>query len=225
MKISTAKNCKCLLSRRLEMNSNSIQLTNWQVKLQKISVLLVIFLFLINHGFTQKFDFKIYRWEEVQNANPDTIYGINFSKEKRTELPNELSRFVNLRYLNINKNKIQSLPEFMDSLQKLEVFEAEKNEIPYFPAVITRLPKIRVLNLHQNDISTIPDAIQNCLYLEKLDLSDNRIANVPDAVLTLENLKVIDLTGVRFGPRYQKQLTTRRSDIKWILDPPCDCME
>ena len=58
---------------------------------------------------SQKFDFKIYRWEEVQNANPDTIYGLTFAKEKRTELPTELSKFVNLRYLNLNKNKIHNI--------------------------------------------------------------------------------------------------------------------
>ena len=86
----------------------------------------------INTCLSQKFDFKIYRWEEVQNANPDTIYGLTFAKEKRTELPTELSKFVNLRYLNLNKNKIQSLPEYFDTLKRLEVFEAEKNDFIYF---------------------------------------------------------------------------------------------
>jgi Leucine-rich repeat (LRR) protein len=189
-------------------------------------LLVTIFLLsAINSVFSQKFDFKIYRWEEVQNADPDTIYGLTFYKEKRTELPAELSKFVNLRYINLNKNRIQFLPEFFDTLQKIEVFEAEKNNFAYFPAALTRLPQIQKINLHQNDIIVIPEAIQNCLLLEKIDLSDNAIESIPDAVFGLENLKFIDLSGVRFGPRYQKQLMNRRSDIKWILDPPCDCME
>ncbi len=225
MKIFTVKNYKCLLSKKLETKQNSIQFSNWPFKLKKTFVLPAIFLFLLNCGISQKFDFKIYRWEEVQNANPDTIYGLSFSKEKRTELPVELGKFLNLRYLNINKNKIHVLPDFLDTLKELEVLEAEKNEIAYFPSSLTKLFKIRIINLHQNDISTIPDAIQNCLLLEKLDISDNAISTVPDALFGLTNLKVVDLTGVRFGPRYQKQLTNRRSDIKWILDPPCDCME
>jgi Leucine-rich repeat (LRR) protein len=179
----------------------------------------------ISTCFSQKFDFKVYRWEEVQNANPDTIYGLTFFKEKRTELPPELIRFMNLRYLNLNKNKIQFLPEFFDTIKGLEVFEAEKNNFGYFPLALTRLPKIRKINLHQNNIITIPDSIKNCLLLEKLDLSDNAIATVPESIFGLTNLKMIDLTGVRFGPRYQQQLTNRRPDIKWILDPPCDCME
>ncbi len=191
-----------------------------------LSLLVTIFLLnSINACLSQKFDFKIYRWEEVQNADPDTIYGLTFAKEKRTELPSELNKFLNLRYLNLNKNKIQSLPNFLDTLRNLEIFEAEKNEIIYFPSVLTRLSQIRIINLHQNDISTIPDGIQNCLLLEKLDLSDNAIGGVPEAVFGLENLKVINLSGIRFGPRYQKQLINRRSDIKWILDAPCDCME
>ena len=179
----------------------------------------------INSFFSQKFDFKVYRWEEVQNADPDTIYGLTFAKEKRTELPNELSKYLNLRYISLNKNKIQSLPDFFDTLTKLEVFEAEKNDFSYFPSALTRLPKIEKINLHQNNIVAIPDAIQNCLLLEKLDLSDNAIGGVPEVVFGLTNLKFVDLTGVRFGPKYQKQLINRRPDIKWILDPPCDCME
>ena len=189
-------------------------------------MLLSIFLLVsTNYAFSQKFDFNVYHWEEIQNANPDTIYGVTFAKEKRTELPAELSKFVNLRYINLNKNKLQSLPEYFDTLKQLEVFEAEKNNFSYFPSALTRLPQIQKINLHQNDIIAIPESIQYCLLLEKLDLSDNAIATVPEAVFGLSNLKVVDLTGVRFGPRYQKQLLNRRSDIKWILDPPCDCME
>ena len=195
--------------------------------MKKILFLLVSIFLLssINTCLSQKFDFKIYRWEEVQNANPDTIYGLTFAKEKRTELPTELSKFVNLRYLNLNKNKIQSLPEYFDTLKRLEVFEAEKNDFIYFPFVLTRLTQLQIINLHQNDISTIPEGIQYCLLLEKLDLSDNAIGSIPEVIFGLENLKVVDLSGVRFGPRYQKQLINRRPDIKWILDPPCDCME
>lgn len=178
-----------------------------------------------NIFFSQKFEFKVYRWEEVKNADPDTIYGLTFAKEKRTDLPSELSKFVNLRYLNLNKNKLQSLPEFFDTLTSLEVIDAEKNNFSYFPLTLTRLPQIQKINLHQNDIIVIPDAIQYCLLLEKLDLSDNAIGGVPDVVFGLSNLKIIDLTGVRFGPKYQKKLINQRPDIKWILDPPCDCLE
>lgn len=173
----------------------------------------------------QKLEYPIYRWEEILNASPDTIYGISFAKKRQTELPVELSKFINLRYLNLNKNKLQFLPEFISELKGLEVFQAEKNDFEIFPHALTDLPQLKIINLHQNKISAIPESIQNCSNLEELDLSDNDIEKLPDAVFELKTLKVIDLSNIRMGPRYQKELTSRRPDIKWILDPPCDCMD
>jgi Leucine-rich repeat (LRR) protein len=190
-------------------------------------VLLSIILqgFLPNPCKSQEFEFQIYNWEELQSANPDTIYGISFAKDKISELPVELANFKNLRYLNLNRNKFSSLPDFLDSLKNLEVIEASRNSFKIFPLVLTRLSKIRELNFYRNDIEVIPDLIKNNTKLEKLDLSDNSISTVPEGLFSIENLKTVNFTGVRFGPRYQDFLRNQRKDITWILDPPCDCME
>ena len=188
--------------------------------------LIVIFLLpQCNSLSAQETEFVIYRWEDVLTANPDTIYGLSFSKEKRTELPVELTRFSHLRLLDISKNKFVVLPDLLDSLKILEVFIASKNDFTLFPLILTRLSKLKKIIINRNSIEQIPDLIQNCKSLEKLDLSDNPIGNVPSSFFTLQSLKVVDFTGVRFGPRYQTYIKNMRPDIDWILDPPCDCME
>ena len=188
---------------------------------------LIIFLLLtkLTSTYSQTIDFTIYKWEEVHHASPDTIFGLSFSKEKRTELPAELSRFTELRFLDISRNKFKVLPDFLDSLKKLEVFVGSKNEFDVFPLILARLEQLKKITLNRNNIEQLPDLIQACKKLQKLDLSDNPIGSVPLSFFTLENLKVVDLTGVRFGPRYQTYIKNMRPDINWILDPPCDCME
>lgn len=188
---------------------------------------LMIFLLSIEltPAYTQTTDFPIYKWGEVLQANPDTIFGLSFSKEKRAELPVELTRFSHLRLLDISKNKFVVLPDLLDSLKNLEVFIASKNDFTWFPLILTRLSKLKKIIINRNNIEQIPDLIQNCKSLEKLDLSDNPIGNVPNSFFTLQRLKVVDFTGVRFGPRYQTYIKNMRPDIEWILDPPCDCME
>ena len=188
---------------------------------------LVIFLLSIEltPAHSQTIDFQIYKWEEVLQANPDSIFGLSFSKEKRSELPVELSRFTRLRYLDISKNKFKVLPDFLDSLKNLEVFIGSKNDFDIFPLLLTRIEPLKNIILNRNGIEQVPELIQTCKNLQKLDLSDNPIVSLPISFFTLENLKVVDLTGVRFGPRYQTYIKNMRTDIEWILDPPCDCME
>ena len=53
----------------------------------------------LNHG-------KIYMWNEVSGANPDTIHAISFEKYKVDSLPKELWNFTNLTFLNLEKNQL-----------------------------------------------------------------------------------------------------------------------
>lgn len=75
--------------------------------------LLVLFLLHVNYivSFGQRI--TVYEWSDVIKSNPDTIYGISFSKMKLTSLPDELKRFHHLEFLDISKNKLTLLPDFI----------------------------------------------------------------------------------------------------------------
>jgi len=90
-------------------------------------LLWIIFpLCLSNQVIGQEYEFPIYKWEEVQDANPDTILGLNFSKEKRDSLPFDVVKFKNLKYLNISRNRFTSLPDFFGYFEKFGVFYCYK---------------------------------------------------------------------------------------------------
>jgi Leucine-rich repeat (LRR) protein len=191
----------------------------------RILLYIILLLFYTKQVVSQDIKFPIYRWEEVGGANPDTILGLNFSKEKLDSLPHNLTKFKNLKYLNISRNRFNSLPDFLDSLKNLEYFIATRNDFSIFPLVLTRLTKLKEIIINRNDINHIPGLIQNCVNLEKLDLGDNALTNLPESIFSISKLNKVDLTGIRFGPKYQEYILSKRKDIKWILDSPCDCME
>lgn len=176
-------------------------------------------------GLAQSFhDVKIYSWEEVQNASPDTIYGISFEKSKLTEVPADLYRFYNLKHLSFAKNKLTELPAYISTFQSLEHLDLTKNELSNFPIVICQLKSLKELLIGHNDIASIPDCIEYVSDLEFLDVYDNPLSHVPESIMRLHKLAKIDFTGIRFNRDFQDKWKAQLPDTKLIFDPPCNCM-
>ena len=152
-------------------------------------------------------DIKIYDWEELQTANPDTIFAISFEKNKLTELPADLSKFVNLKHLNLSKNKLTELPEFVFEFDSLKELNLTRNKLRSFPIGTCRLQELKRLMIGSNDITSLPDCVEYISKLEYLDLYDNPIVYLPQSMMRLKNLKKIDFTGIRFNKEFQKQWT------------------
>lgn len=175
--------------------------------------------------FSQSDSVIVYQWSELGDVNPDTIYGLSFSKMKLTALPEKLVEFKNLRELDLSKNKLNSLPDFIGDLLYLEILDISKNELSNFPVEVCKLSNLKKLIANRNSFDRIPECIGFCTKLELIDLWDTPIAFFPLSISNLKNLKVIDLQGIRYGPTFQKDF---RNAIPWVtikFDAPCDCME
>ena len=196
-----------------------------------MKLLFVVFLALIiSHPvFLQKekslSNIKIYQWEEVVHANPDTIFGISFKKNRLSSLPNELFRFTKVIYLNLEKNKFQEFPENLDTLTKLKYLNISKNKLKIFPLVITRLFELEVLVANRNHFERIPNNIKYCSKLQKIDFWNTPIAFLPDGFFKLKNLKELDLSNIRFSPKQHQKIVNGFGGVDLKLDPPCDCMD
>ena len=173
----------------------------------------------------QQGDLHVYTWEQVNTADPDTIFAISFSKQKVSVLPKELAAFGNLKYLDLGKNKLTELPDFIGNFSKLEHLDLSKNELSVFPIEICRLSSLKTLILNRNTFDQIPDCIGFLKNLELIDLWDTPVMHFPPSLVNLKQLKRIDLQGVKYGPTFQKQF---RESLSWVtieFDTPCDCME
>lgn len=190
-------------------------------------IIFVIFLLFINETFcfSQADTLKVYHWTELQQANPDTIYGVSFSKMKLTELPEELIAYKNLRVLNLEKNKLTELPYFVGEFSKLEVLDVSKNDLNIFPVEICKLFSLKKLILNRNSFDQIPECIGYCSRLELIDLWDTPVMTFPSTLQNLKMLQTIDLQGVKYGPTFQRDFQKKLPGVTVKFDPPCDCME
>lgn len=167
---------------------------------------------------------NVYDWEDVQAANPDTIFAISFEKNKLTELPAELSKFKNLKQLNLSKNKLTKLPAFIFDFDSLQELNLTRNKFSTLPIGICRLQELKRLMIGNNDIASLPDCMEYVAKLEFLDLYDNPLSYLPQSMMRLKNLKKIDFTGIRFNKDFQKQWTEQLPNTELVFDSPCDCM-
>jgi Leucine-rich repeat (LRR) protein len=184
----------------------------------------LIFLCITKFSLSQD-SLRIYRWETVQKANPDTIFAIDASKLKWEEVPEKLYSFKNIRYLNISKNKLKELPLEMGVFKSLKTLDATKNDLENAPIVICQMPKLQKLHLARNSISSLPACIGYLTDLKILDIWDNPINSLPEEVLKLQKLQAVDMRAIMLGPEFQKRWQEGMPQVKWYFDPPCHCVE
>ena len=191
--------------------------------MRKIVVLFLI-LFLFSNTYCQS-NLKTYTWEDVKEANPDTVFSISFEKNKLDSIPIQLLKFINLKKLDLSKNKLTHLPDSFINLKQLEILDLGKNKLSEFPPEICKLTHLKKLVLNRNDISTIPYLIINLTELETLDIWDTPIISFPEQFVSMKNLKYIDARGVTHGSAYQKKWKEKLPWIKIEFDAPCNCIE
>lgn len=187
---------------------------NW--KLVLISLLISL------NSFSQS-SLRIYQWEELDSIPSDSVFAIDLSKRKLTELP-DLSAFKQLRYLDLGKNKLESL-EGLSELVHLKYLNLERNKLDLFPVQICSLRQLDSLVLNRNLFDRIPECIEQLQSLSYLDLWDVPISEIPNSISSLKRLKKLDLSGVRMNPAYQERLKSLLPNTELLLDPPCDCMD
>jgi Leucine-rich repeat (LRR) protein len=185
----------------------------------------LISLLFLNVSFSQKTTEKVYKWDEVLQANPDTVYNLSLSKMKLTELPAELWHFKNLRKLYLDKNKLSALPDSFDRFSSLEFLSLDHNQFELFPMPITRLKNLKTFIASNNRLTYLPDNISNAKNLQKMDFYNNEIADFGKGIYELEALNYLDISGTMYGTIFQKQLEEKLQKVKIVMDPPCKCLD
>lgn len=185
----------------------------------------LISLLFLNISFSQKTAERVYKWEEVQLANPDTVYNLSLSKMKLTELPASLWRFKNLRKLYLDKNKLSALPDSLDLFKNIELLNLDHNHFELFPLPITRLLNLKTLIASNNRLTYLPDNISNAKNIEKMDFYNNEIGDFGNGIYQLKALNYLDISGTMYGTIFQKQLEDKLKAVKIVMDPPCKCLD
>ena len=161
---------------------------------------------------------RVYTLAELSQANPDSVFSIDLSREKLTAIPPIVYRFTLIKTLNLSKNKIELLGDSMLVFSHLETLNLTKNKLYAIPFAIFQLSTLKHLLLAENNIERL-------IELETLDLYDNAVNFISPQLKTLPKLKILDIQGVMYNHEFHKQLVNDFRHCTLYLDPPCSCMD
>lgn len=155
---------------------------------------------------------------------PDSVYKLNFKKQKLKEIPKEVFLFKNLQELNLSKNKITNIPKEIGTLTNLQKLDLSMNSIDSLPKEIGKLVNIKDLILNQNIIAKIPPEISNLVKMRFIDLWGNEIQEFPDEISKLsKTIQVVDLRVISIRPELQEKIEQQLPYTKIYFSFSCNC--
>lgn len=110
---------------------------------------------------------------------------LDISDNKFVILPNEISRFMQLKHLNLNRNKLMKLPDCIGALTKLETLSICHNNLSTLPRTLSNLINLKKVYLSDNHIKDFPIMFCGLKHLDILDLSNNEISCIPSEIAGL----------------------------------------
>ena len=160
--------------------------------------------------------------EDAMAVSPDSVFRLDLSKNRYSEIPEEIFKFKNLQELYLSKNKLDSLPAHF-FFNNLRILDLSKNKFEIFPASICKNESLRNLFMGKNKMSEIPECIGNLHDLIILDIWFNPIDDLPESMTKLRNLRSLDLSGLNFTKDFQKKWTKLLPWVKIEFETACDC--
>lgn len=160
--------------------------------------------------------------DEAIAVHPDSVYRLDLSKSKLSQVPDEVLQFKNLQELNLSKNKLTSLPDKFkfDDLRSLDV---SRNKFIIFPEQICQNKALRNLFMGKNEIKFIPECIGDLQSLIVFDIWFNPLEDIPESLTKLRNLRSLDLSGISFNKKQQEKWSKMLPWVKIEFEAACNC--
>nr|CAH7764986.1 unnamed protein product [Callosobruchus chinensis] len=123
----------------------------------------------------------------------DTVIA-DLSKNRFSELPEEVLHFQFLERLHCYHNSIRYIPDMVGNLQCLNFLDLSRNQLTTLPRELCHLP-IQILLVSNNQLTSLPDELCRMQQLAELDASCNRLTHLPPRMGELHNLRSLLLRG------------------------------
>lgn len=135
---------------------------------------------------------------------------VNFSGNRFTEFPLQLTEIRNLRSLYLGANHLKSIPGALQNLIRLEVLYLGGNLLSEVPAELGHLHNLSSLVLCDNELNSLPPTFINLRKLRSLSLHNNKLSTLPQEIVAL-NLTELSLRNNPLVVRFVQDLS---------FDPP-----
>ncbi|XP_054716017.1 DISP complex protein LRCH3-like [Uloborus diversus] len=120
------------------------------------------------------------------------VVKVDLSKNRLSELPEEVCCYTLLEELDCYNNVIRSVPDAIIKLQSLAYLNLSRNQLTVIPLVLCHLP-LQVFILRNNRLVSIPEEISLMKCLKDLDVSCNEITIIPPQLGSLSTLQQLNL--------------------------------
>ena len=166
---------------------------------------------------------KVYRSFSEGLQQPDSVFKLDLSKQKRKEVPVEIRKFKNLQVLKLQRNNLKIIPEWISDFRNLQYLDLSNNKLEALPDSIGKLENLKYLGLNRNLIVTLPASVGNLVNLEILEMWDNEVDSLPDEIKFLNNLKILELRGILFSEPEQQHIKSLLPEADVYFSPSCNC--
>ncbi|WP_312835075.1 leucine-rich repeat-containing protein kinase family protein [Comamonas sp.] len=131
-------------------------------------------------------------------ALADTLEMLDLSGNQLSSLPDDLTRFSQLRVLFASNNPFTELPRVLGRMPRLEMVGFKACQIRTVTAD-SLPPQLRWLILTDNQITELPDTLGERPRLQKLMLACNQLHSLPSGLAHSPRLELLRLAGNRFA--------------------------
>lgn len=154
---------------------------------------------------------------------------LDMSGNQLSNLPDDFSRFKNLRILFLSNNHFDHVPPVIAKCKKLEMIGFKTNHIKTvaehalpvdtrwliltdnniekLPESMGELHRLQKLALAGNELTALPQSMANCTNLELARLSANKLTEFPEFLLSLPKLSWLALSGNEFNETFCAEKT------------------
>ena len=166
---------------------------------------------------------RVYRSFGDGLLQPDSVFILDLSRQKRKEVPEQIRQFKKLQVLKLSRNQLRELPAWIGEFKNLQVLDVGYNKLKEIPASIGECRYLTYLGLNRNLIETLPKEIGNLELLQTLEMWDNEVMGLPDEIKYLHNLQVLELRGILFSEAEQDHIRSLLPDTDIYFSPSCNC--
>ncbi|PWA85833.1 leucine-rich repeat domain, L domain-like protein [Artemisia annua] len=108
-------------------------------------------------------------------------------------LPMNIGKLQSLKLIMLDGNQLTTLPDEVGQLVRLERLSISGNLLTSLPETIGSLRNLLLLNVSHNKLKSLPESVGSCFSLEELQANENSIEELPTSVCSLIHLKSLCL--------------------------------
>ena len=149
---------------------------------------------------------------ELTEADLEKVTELHLSNNLLAEVPKELEKLTQLKYLHLDKNKLTNV-KGLEKLTQLKTLNLRSNRLTEVPKELEKLTQLTSLELGVNQLTSLK-GLENLTQLKTLSLKFSQLADVKGLV-KLDQLEVLDLS-------YNPALTKAQIDELKKALPKCN---